>query len=142
VADGPIKSVSDLFGNDAPLRYIADKHFPDDCYERYVLLKAADSYGQLAMYHFDLRQTQEHIELIRSIGFPDEKAVLQLAVRLQYATERVQSTDPKVAEDGAAAIKQASELMHIWYRLYLNLDRLLKISANFLFLGDRPEGSA
>lgn len=142
MADGPIKSVNDLFANDAPLRYIADKHFPNDCYERYVLLKAADSYGQLAMFHFNLRKTHEHIELIRSIGVPDEKAVLKLAVRLEHATERLQCTDPKVAEEAANAIKQASELMHIWYRLYLNLDRLLEISADFRFLGDQPKGSA
>jgi hypothetical protein len=143
VTDDPIKSISDLFGNDAPLRYIADEHFPCECYERYVLLKAADSYGQLAMFTFHLTQAKKHIDQIRSMGLPDETSIMYYAHYMENISDALsKQAVSENDEDAAKAVKQVSEFLKVWYSLSLALNPLMKISADFLFLTDRSKGNA
>lgn len=143
MTDDPIKSISDLFANDAPLRYIADKHFPSECYERYVLLKAADSYGQLAMFTFHLTQAKKHIEQVRLMGLPDKSSIMYYAHYMENIAAVL--SEQAVSDNdvhAAAAVKQVSEFLKVWYSLSLAINPLMDISADFLFLTDRSNGNA
>ncbi|MEK7994712.1 MAG: hypothetical protein AAB403_12985 [Planctomycetota bacterium] len=142
MADNPIKSINDLFENAAPLRYVANKHFPNECYERYLLLKVADSYGQLAMFTFHLTQARKHIEHIRSIGLPDKSAIMYFAHYMENISAALTKQATSDADnDAAKAVKQVGEFLHVWYSLCLALDPLMEISADFLFLTDQPKGN-
>jgi hypothetical protein len=118
------KSINEFLGLGIDAKRIADKHFPNDCPERIQLLDIDNAFSILWNLHYSLEQTRDKIELIRSLTLPNDRDVIELALFLENIAASLDRG--AVAE---SAVKRASEVLHIWYRLYLNLEQLMETSA-------------
>jgi hypothetical protein len=118
------KSINEFLGLGIDAKLIADKHFPHDCRERSQLLDINSAFAILWNLHYSLEQTRDKIELIRSITLPKDREVIELALYLENIAATL-DRDPEAKK----VVKRASEVLHIWYRLYLNLEQLMEVSA-------------
>ncbi len=118
------KSVNEFLGLGLDAKLIADKHFPHDCPERFKLLDILNAFAILWNLHYSLERTRDQMERIRSITLPKDREVIELALYL----EKIAATLDKDAE-AQKVVKRASEVLHIWYELYLNLEQLMETSA-------------
>lgn len=132
-----LKSVHELFGLGLQVKMLADKHFPRDCPERFLLLEIDNAFSILWNFHFSLQQTQDKIELVRSRIVPTDREIIELALTYEKLAEK----HPSELETGKT-FKRTGEILHIWYRLYLDLEQLLEVSAALRFGLERPDGSA
>ena len=131
------KSVNEFLGLGIDAKLIADKHFPHDCPERFKLLDINSAFAILWNLHYSLERTRDQIELVRSITLPKDREVVELALYL----ENIAATLDGRAE-AQKVLKRASEVLHIWYRLYLNLEQLMETSAALRFGLARPESES
>ena len=115
---------------------IADKHFPQDCPEREVLLDIDCVFTLLWEMIHSLERTRSHLELVRSITvtLPEDREIITLALTLEKMAAKEQD------KDRAETLKRSSEVLHIWYRLYLNLWQLMGVSDELRFRIGQPEG--
>jgi hypothetical protein len=132
------KGINEILGLGVEAKILADKKFPHDCPERFLLLDIERAFSMLWELHYSLEQTRDKVELVRSITVPKEREVIELALYL----ENISASRLGAGTDAGKAVKRASEVLHIWYRLYLNLEQLLEVSAAMRFGLDRPDGSA
>jgi hypothetical protein len=131
------KSINEFLGRGIEAKLLADRRFPEECPERSLLLDIENSFVILWNLHYSLEQTLDKIELVRSLTLPKDREVIELALFLgNIAASLDRGTEAE------KAVKRASEVLHIWYRLYLNLEQLLEVSAAMRFGLDRPDGSA
>lgn len=130
------KSINEFLGLGLDAKLIADKHFPHDCPERFQLLDINSAFSILWNLHYSLERTRDKIELVRSITLPKDREVVELALYLENIAATLH--DPE-AQKG---LKRASEVLHIWYRLYLNLEQLMETSAALRFGLARPESES
>ncbi len=61
---------------------------------------------------------------MRSITLPKDREVIELALYLENIAASLDR-----GTEAEKAVKRASEVLHIWYRLYLNLEQLMEASA-------------
>jgi hypothetical protein len=130
------KSIHQLLGLGLDAKILADKHFPEDCRERSVLLEITNAFAILWNLHYSLERTRDKMEMVRLITLPKDREVIELALYLENITAslgRGKEAEKKV-------LKRSSEVLHIWYRLYLNLEQLMEVSAA-LRLGMEPPAS-
>src|ERR1019366_2756454 len=118
------KSINEFLGLGLDAKLIADKHFPHDCPERFKLLDILNAFAILWNLHYSLERTLDKIELVRSITLPKDREVIEIALFLDNIAA---SLDRGI--EAEKVVKRASEVLHIWYRLYLNLEQLMEASA-------------
>jgi len=118
------KSINEFLGLGLDAKLIADKHFPHDCPERFKLLDILNAFAILWNLHYSLERTLDKIELVRSITLPKDREVIELALYLENIAASLDR-----GTEAEKAVKRASEILHIWYRLYLNLEQLMEASA-------------
>jgi hypothetical protein len=118
------KSIHEFLGLGLDAKLIADKHFPHDCPERFQLLDINNAFAILWNLHYSLERTRDKMELIRSITLPKDREVIELALYLENIAASLDR-----GTEAENAVKRASEVLHIWYRLYLNLEQLMEVSA-------------
>jgi hypothetical protein len=118
------KSINEFLGLGLDAKLIADMHFPHDCPERFKLLDINNAFSILWNLHYSLERTRDKIELIRSITLPKDREVIEIALYLENIAASLDR-----GTEAEKAVKRASEVLHIWYRLYLNLEQLMEVSA-------------
>ena len=118
------KNIHEFLGLGLDAKLIADKHFPHDCPERFKLLDILNAFAILWNLHYSLERTLDKIELVRSITLPKDREVIELALYLENIAASLDR-----GTEAEKAVKRASEVLHIWYRLYLNLEQLMEASA-------------
>jgi hypothetical protein len=131
------KSINEFLGLGLDAKLIADKHFPHDCPERFKLLDIDNAFSILWNLHYSLEQTRDKMELIRSITLPKDRDVIELALHLENIAANLEK-----GTEREKVIKRASEVLHIWYRLYLNLEQLMEASAALRLGMERPESES
>lgn len=141
--DGTIRKASDLIIAVVELQFLAKKYFADGSHDHTFMVTLAASLNQLYLLHHSLNRIQHHIDRVHAIQLPDKKVVNQLSCFLENIADTLsRKTDNDSALEAAKAVKQASELLHIWYCLYLNLEQLADVSKELRFAGIQPVGSA
>jgi hypothetical protein len=130
-------SASIFHVNDIFLRHMADTRFPDDCSERTVLLKAAETSGQLWALHWHLTRVHKYLGQLDAIDQAHDSDDAQLAP----SVEKIPQTlfKPKWQKQ---FVGQAPAALDTWTQVHGVLRELMQISEEFRFLGKRPEGSA
>lgn len=118
------KSIHEFLGLGLDAKLIADKHFPEECRERCALLEINNAFSILWNLHYSLERTRDQIELVRSITLPKDREVIHLALYL----ENIAASLDKGTE-AEKTVKRASEVLRIWYQLYLSLEELMEASA-------------
>lgn len=142
MTDYSIKSINDLHEGAGPLLYVANKHFPDECYERYLLLKTSDMFNQLAAFTYHLARARTVIEGIRSLGLPDKSSIMYYSLYMaNISAAMAKQAVTKDDKEAAEAVKRMAEFLDTWYSLYLTLECLMDITADFHFLTNRPKGN-
>jgi hypothetical protein len=129
------KSIHEFLGLGLDAKILADKHFPEDCRERCVLLEINNAFAILWNLHYSLERTRDQIEFVRAINLPKDREVIELALYLENI-----AANPDRDKEIRKVVKRASEVLRIWYQLYLALEQLMEVSAA-LRLGMEPPAS-
>ncbi|WP_263349998.1 hypothetical protein [Acidicapsa acidisoli] len=130
------KNIHEFLGLGLDAKLIADKHFPHDCPERFKLLDILNGFAILWNLHYSLERTRDKMEQIRAITLPKDREVIELALYLEDIAATLKDAEAE------KVVKRASEVLHIWYRLYLNLEQLMEVSAALRLGMESPESES
>jgi hypothetical protein len=131
------KSINEFLGLGIDAKLLADKHFPDACRERDILLEIDNAFAILWNLHFNLERTRDQIEMVRSITLPKDREVIEIALHLENIAANLEK-----GTEREQVIKRASEVLRIWYQLYLSLEELMEVSAALRLGMETPAGES
>jgi hypothetical protein len=137
MADGTVTSASNFYGQDASLRHIADKHFPNDCLDRWLLLEAADSFDHILPLYHQLELIRQQLERLAAIEMPDSVDIRYMATCLERSSRAIAKHDEE-----SRLLKRASAVLTVWCDLTFSLRELLALSRDYRVLDCQPGGSA
>lgn len=136
---GTIRQGYDFIIASAELDVLARRNFPEGSSEREFLLALSKSLTEVHFLNHYLKRVHDHIDRVHALNVPDEQAVLRLSIRLADISETLVTW---THHDAARTAKQSSDLLRVWYDLYLSLHMLMDASKELRAIGMDIAGRA